>query len=202
MVFFGLRPLPCWGRPHGRPGWNMQFWPDHRSFDRSTLLRVARTEQEVPAEASLHRLRRPRQEAEVRLAAPLSRRQAGTGGSGRSFIVFVDRGRRSRFDSRRPLAPARPEQEVPSEASLHHLRRPRQEAEVRLAASLSRCQAGTGGSGRSFTSSSSSTEAGGRGATRGVPSPSTGRNRRFRPKLRFIAPSSEAGGRGSTRGIP
>ena len=65
----------------------------------------------------LHRLRRPRQEAEVRFAVSLSRRQAGTGGSGRIFIAIVDRGRRPRFDSRRPLAAARPEQEVPAEAS-------------------------------------------------------------------------------------
>ena len=42
---------------------------------------------------------------------------AGTGGSGRTVAPFVDRGRRPRFDSRRPLAAARPEQEVPAEAS-------------------------------------------------------------------------------------
>lgn len=43
--------------------------------------------QEVPTEASL---RRPRQEAEVRLAALLSRRQAGTGGSGRTIVTSFE----------------------------------------------------------------------------------------------------------------
>ena len=69
----------------------------------------------------------------------------------RPNLLFVVQGRRPRYDSRHRLAIARPEQEVPTEASLRHLR---QEAEVRLATLRSRRQAGTGGSGRTIVTSS------------------------------------------------
>ena len=74
----------------------------------------------------------------MRLAASLSRRQAGTGGSGRSFIIFVVRGRRPRYASRRHLAVARPEQEVPADPSLHRpsFEHPRPEQVVPVASSL------------------------------------------------------------------
>ena len=118
----------------------------------------------------LLRLRRPRQEAEVRLAARLSRRQAGTGGSGRSFVISVVRGRRPRFGSQRHLAVARPEQEVPAERRFIVRFRPN----VTSSSELRAPEAGTGGSGRFFAPSS---EAHCRGTS------SRGWNRRFRSTL-------------------
>ena len=94
----------------------------------------------------LHRLRRSRQKAEVRLAASLSRRQAGTGGSGRSFIIFVVRAPSSRHH----LAVAWPEQEVPAERRFIVRFRPN----VTSSSLLRAPEAGTGGSGHFFAPSS------------------------------------------------
>ena len=125
----------------------MLFWPDHHPFDRSTLLRgPGRNRRFRP---KLRRLRRPRQEAEVRLAAlrasermafrlavlrlaafrairstpeRFDSRRFGSRRAlcRRSFIVSVDRSGKPRVGSRRSLAAVRPEQEVPAEPSLHH----------------------------------------------------------------------------------
>ena len=76
-------------------------------------------------------LRWPRQEAKVRLAAPLSRRQAGTGGSGRTIVASSEVLFRAKaFAMLGALAwQARLEQAVPAKPLLF---RPRRFAKVDL----------------------------------------------------------------------
>ena len=156
----------------GTPTWQVR--PEHAVLAGPSPLRPKhsaprpRPEQEVPAEAS----------------SPSST-EAGGRGSARSASSFRRNGVSTRGASARGvssdpkysrafrLAAVRLAARLKS-SKLHRLRRPAQEAKGRLPAFLSRCQAGTGSSGRTITSSSElrAPEAGtgGSGRPRAMPS--------------------------------